>query len=369
MSKEKESFSSIQFKTKKVKSTMKFITKLLMFFLGIIILAAILYSFFINIKYKEVLMEMNKKIESNNISQDYSYLIDKVKNSLVTISGSVENLSVDEFVEGNTTGVIIQSDGKILTNYSVIKDLSDIYVELPFVGSLPVKADIIIANEDIDIAIIQVDYEEELSPIKIASIKDTIEGESIALISNSTGSEYIDSIIPGIITSTNRKLNINDKQYDLIEVNTPINIMNTGGVISNTKGELIAVASKKATDTMSINGLYYALDLSSLEKIVNNTNEIKSILGILEGGFIENKENGDNLMGLYVARINANASSYESGLKPTDIIFEIDGEKINSINEVLKMLKSKKNGDTITCKVMRAGEVKELNIKLKNVNE
>lgn len=369
MSKEKDNFPSIQFKTKKVKSTMKFMVKLSMSFLVLIILGAIIYNLFLNIKYKEMIIEMNKKIESNNINQEYSDLIDKVKNSLVTISSSAENLSKDEFVEGNITGVIIQSDGKILTNYSSIKNLNDIYVKLPFIGSDLVEADIIVANEDIDIAIIQVEYDEELSPIKIASSKEIIEGERVVLISNSTGSEYIDSIIPGIITSTNRKLNINDKNYDLIEVNTPINIINTGGVISNTKGELIAVASKKATDDMNIDGLYYALDLSSLEKIVNNTNEIKSILGILEGGFIENRENGDNLMGLYVARISKDASAYESGLKPTDIIFEIDGEKINSINEVLKMLKNKKIGDTITCKVMRAGEEKEINIKLKNINE
>lgn len=368
MSKE-DNFPSIQFKRKKVKSNVKIIIKFLRIFLICIILVIILYSSFINIKYKQNIIDMNNKIQNSNIILEYSSLIDKVKNSIVTISRSEENLSKGEFVEGNTTGIIIESDGKILTNYSVISDVNNIYVELPLIGSEPIKADVIVANKDIDIAIIKVYHDEELTPIKIAPRSDLIEGKRVALISNSTGSEYIDSVIPGVITSTNRKLNINDKSYDLVEVNTPINIMNTGGVISNANGELICIASKKATDDMNISGLYYALDLSSIEKVLNNTNEIKSILGILEGGFIENKENGDNFMGLYVARINLNNSSYESELKPTDIIFEIDGKKINNTNEVLKMLKNKKAGDNITCKVMRGGKEEEINIRLYNVNK
>ena len=365
----KEDFPSIQFKRKRFRAIGKFLKKFTTIFLVPIIISMIIYNIYLNIIYKEIIIDMKNKLECNEIALEYSSLIDNVKNSLVTISGSTESLSKDEFIEGNVTGIIIQADGKILTNYSQIKNLDDIYVELPFVGLDPIKADIIIANEDIDIAIIQVDYDEELTPIKIANRNNTIQGERIALISNSTGSEYVDSIIPGIITSTNRRLNINEKSYDLIEVNTPVNRMNTGGVISNSKGELIGVASKKVTDDMNVSGLYYALDLSSLDKIVNNTNEIKNMLGILEGGFIENRENGDNLMGLYVARISKEASSYESGLKPTDIIFEIDDKKINSIHEVLKMLKDKKNGDNITCKVMRAGEVKEISIKLKNIKK
>ncbi len=365
----KDNLPSIQFKRKKMKSNTKLVIKSLIFFFIPIIISTVFSSLFLNIKYKEMVENMKEKIEKDDVVLEYSSLVDKVRNSLVTIASSKENLNQGKYIDGNTTGVIIESDGKILTNYSTIKDVKDIYVKLPFVGSEPIKADIIVANEDVDIAIIQVYYDEKLTPIKFASNDEVVEGERIALISNSIGSDYIDNIIPGVITSTNRKLSVHDKDYDLLEVNTPINIMNTGGVISNIKGELIGFASKKVTDDMNISNLYYALDLSSLEKIINYTNEIKNILGILEGGFIDNKKSGDNLMGLYVARINNTSELNESGLRPTDIIFEIDGEKINSISEVLKMLKNKKNGDNITCKVMRAGNVKEINIKLENINQ
>lgn len=359
---------SIQFKQKKIKVIAKtFIRYSILLFIASII-GTSLSSIIMDIKYKNLAEKINGKANNGDINIEYSNLIDKVRESIVTIGDSEEDLSQDKYIDGNVTGIIIESDGKILTSYSKIKNMKDVYVKLPNIDSSPIKADIIVFNDDIDMAIIQVLYKDELTPIKFASNSEKKEGESIVLVSNATGDDYIDNIIPGIITSTNRQLKVNGKNYDLLEVNTPINAINTGGIISNLKGELIGVASKKITDDMGNNGVYYAVDFSSLEKVVNSTNEIKDILGVLEGGFINDK-NSQDVVGLYVSRIKQNGSAYKCGLRPTDIIFEIDGQKINQISEILEMLKNKKNGDTITCKVMRAGQVKEIEIKLDSINK
>lgn len=359
---------SIQFKQKKIKVIAKtFIRYSILLFIASII-GTSLSSIIMDIKYKNLAEKINGKANNGDINIEYSNLIDKVRESIVTIGDSEEDLSQDKYIDGNVTGIIIESDGKILTSYSKIKNMKDVYVKLPNIDSSPIKADIIVFNEDIDMAIIQVLYKDELTPIKFASNSEKKEGESIVLVSNATGDDYIDNIIPGIITSTNRQLKVNGKNYDLLEVNTPINAINTGGIISNLKGELIGVASKKITDDMGNSGVYYAVDFSSLEKVVNSTNEIKDILGVIEGGFINDK-NSQDVVGLYVSRIKQNGSAYKCGLRPTDIIFEIDGQKINQISEILEMLKNKKNGDTITCKVMRAGQVKEIEIKLDSINK
>lgn len=359
---------SIQFKQKKIKVIAKtFIRYSILLFIASII-GTSLSSIIMDIKYKNLAEKINGKANNGDINIEYSNLIDKVRESIVTIGDSEEDLSQDKYIDGNVTGIIIESDGKILTSYSKIKNMKDVYVKLPNIDSSPIKADIIVFNEDIDMAIIQVLYKDELTPIKFASNSEKKEGESIVLVSNATGDDYIDNIIPGIITSTNRQLKVNGKNYDLLEVNTPINAINTGGIISNLKGELIGVASKKITDDMGNSGVYYAVDFSSLEKVVNSTNEIKDILGVIEGGFINDK-NSQDVVGLYVSRIKQNGSAYKCGLRPTDIIFEIDGQRINQISEILEMLKNKKNGDTITCKVMRAGQVKEIEIKLDSINK
>lgn len=359
---------SIQFKQKKIRSRVKIFIRYLILLSIAIIIGILVSSIIMNIKYKKLADKINNKINSGDISIDYSNLIEKVRESIVTIGDSEDALNQDKYIDGNVTGIIIESDGKILTSYSKIKNMKDIYVKLPITDSEPIKGDVVAFNDDIDMAIIQVIYKEELMPIKFAQDSEKKEGESIVLISNATGDDYIDNIIPGIITSTNRQLNVEGKNYDLIEVNTPINTINTGGIISNLNGELIGVASKKVTDDVGNNGVYYAVNFSSLEKVVNSTNEIKDILGVLEGGFISD-ENTTNVVGLYVSRINQNGSAYRSGLRPTDIIFEIDGQKINDISEILEMLKNKKNGDTITCKVMRDGQVEEIKIKLDSIKK
>ena len=360
-----ENFPSIQFKRKRTKSNIKMLGKLLSLLIIAGLSGALFSILVIENKYKDLVNELNDKLEKSTITLEYSGLIEKVKQSLVTISDSEVNLTKNKYFDSNTTGVIIESNGKILTNYSKIKNFKNIYVKLPSVGAKPVKAEIVVANENMDIALIQVNCDEELIPIKFVMKSDIVEGEKIFLISNSTSSDYIDNIIPGIITATNRSINTNNIKYKVLEINTPITAMNTGGIISNINGEIIGIASYKITNEMNQNGLYYALDFSSLEEVVSSTNEIKDILGISEGGFI-NSDKWNNVGGFYIAAINQERGSYKSGLRPTDIIFEMDGKKITSITQMSEILKNKLPGDTLKCKVMRSGEVKDLEIKIYN---
>lgn len=360
-----ENFPSIQFKRKRTKSNIKMLGKLLSLLIIAGLSGALFSILVIENKYKDLVNELNDKLEKSTITLEYSGLIEKVKQSLVTISDSEVNLTQNKYFDSNTTGVIIESNGKILTNYSKIKNFKNIYVKLPSVGAKPIKAEIVVANENMDIALIQVNCDEELIPIKFVMKSDIVEGEKIFLISNSTSSDYIDNIIPGIITATNRSINTNNIKYKVLEINTPITAMNTGGIISNINGEIIGIASYKITNEMNQNGLYYALDFSSLEEVVSSTNEIKDILGISEGGFI-NSDKWNNVGGFYIAAINQERGSYKSGLRPTDIIFEMDGKKITSITQMSEILKNKFPGDTLKCKVMRSGEVKDLEIKIYN---
>lgn len=362
-----ENNSSIKFVKRKLRyRTLKLLKVLIFIFITVSISIGVFIIFF-NYKYKE-LLNNNNNIDSYNINRKYYNAIDNVKNSLVTVGGSNEALQENIYVDGNVTGIIIEESGQIITNYSMIKNLKDIYVKLSFVNSEPIKGEIIFINEDIDIAIIKVNSKEALTPVKVSPSDEIIEGENILLISNSTSDEYIDNLVPGIITSSNRKLEVNNKKYNLIEVNTPINKFNTGGIISNLKGELIGIASRKITDDMNVEGLYYSIDLSSVEEIINYTNEIKYILGIAKGEFIKVNAS-ENYNGIYVTKVNKNGDSYKSGLRPTDIIIEVDDKKFNDIEEVLEMVKNKRNGDTVTCKVMRSGEIIEMDIILSNIKE
>ena len=196
---------------------------------------------------------------------------------------------------------------------------------------------------------------------------EVTEGEKVLLISNSTSDEYIDNLIPGIITSSNRKLEVEDEEYNLFEINIPINKFNDGGIISNLKGEVIGVASEKISEDMSVDGLYYALDLTSLDSIIDSANEIKDILGITKGGFV--KEINENYSGLYVSIVDKNGDLYKAGIKSTDIILKLNDIRVDNISSILEMLKNKENGDTVTCKIIRGKEIIDYYVTLTNIKK
>lgn len=358
-----ESFPSIQFKIRRMKRNLRFCVK----FLSIVLLATIsgtLFSvFIIRVKYQSILNNVQDNIKEGINTIEYSKIITEVKDSIVTIGDSENSVNKNIYFANNATGVIIDEYGKILTTYSNIKDIKNIYVKLPIKESKPVKAEIISTNAEIDIAILQIESTYNLKPVKLATSTQDIAGENISLISNSVGDDYIDSIIPGIITSTNRSLNISGNKYNLLEINIPINEINTGGALINMNGELIGVLSYKISQERNQQGLNYAINLNCLNQIINATNEIKEILGVLEGGFINYDDNSE-VVGLYVERVEQNYISYDEGLRPTDILFEIDNNKITSMDELYSILKAEKGKDSISCKVMRDGKVKELQIKL-----
>ena len=141
-----------------------------------------------------------------------------------------------------------------------------------------------------------------------------------------------------------------------------INNKNTGGVICNSNGEVIALANLTITKEKNENGLYYGLEISGLQDMVNSTNSFKSILGIKEGGIIVDKMS--EFTGFYIDELVKNGSAYKAGIKPTDIIVKIDGHQVINVEDIIYILQSKKKDDILECSILSDGELKEVEIKV-----
>ncbi|MGL5378800.1 S1C family serine protease [Clostridium sp.] len=361
--------SSIRFKRNKTKSNIRFGGKLILYFILAGVSGALFSNIMMKIKYDVVIQQAKEnRINEDMVILDYTKIIKKVSPSLVSISDKPDKLTENDYFEGNTTGIIIHEDGTILTNYSKVKELENIYVKLSSKGTMPIKAVVVGGNEETDIAILRISYEGELVPVKLAASDEIKEGQGIAVLSNAIGDEYIGSIVPGMITSTNRKMESTDKlnKYQLIEISSPINELNTGGAVCNAKGELIGIASYSITNKNKQEGLYYAIDLSVLEEVINSTNIFKGILGLSGGGIISSVNTEVN--GFYVENVVQDGNAYNAGIRPTDIIFELDGKQIVGTEDLSKIVEEKKSGDVIDCKVMRDGKVEEVEIILKRKN-
>ena len=327
-------------------------------------LGSIIANISIKNKYGGAIQQIKEIKESADmVILDYTKVIKEVSQSLVSISDSKEKLTEDEYFEGNATGVIIESSGIILTNYSAIKDKSNIYVKLSSAAAMPIEANILVENEDRNLAIIKIEFDGELQAIKIAYSDSIREGQGIVVLGNAIGDEYIGSSIPGIITSRNEKLNIGEgKSQSLLQINALINEKNTGGAICNSKGELVGIADLTITNERNEDGLYYGIQMEELQDMINSTNAFKRILGIIEGGVVTDEAR--DFAGFYIQELDKYGNAYLAGVKPTDIIIDIDGYEVVNADELIQLLQDKKKDDILHCKILSDGEMKSIDIKM-----
>lgn len=337
--------------------------KIILYLVTASFLGAIISGINVKNKYGEVMQQV-KELSDNadNVILDYTKVINEVSPSLVTISDDEDKLNNNSYFDGNVTGIIIDDSGIILTNYSTIKGKSDIYVKLSSVASRPIKAQILIEDESIDLAVIKIEFDGELKPIKLADSNTIKEGQAIVVLGNAIGDEYIGSSIPGIITSKNEKWNLDGKKYSLLQISAPIDEKNTGGAICNSKGELVGIAHLSITNEKNESGLYYGLQMKELQEMINSTNRFKSLLGIVEGGIVVDKERG--FSGFYIQELSKGGSAYMAGIKPTDIIVEIDDHEIVEADDIIVVLQDKQKDDILHCKVLSDGEMKYVDIKI-----
>ena len=126
---------------------------------------------------------------------------------------------------------------------------------------------------------------------------------------------------------------------------------------------MVGITSLEITKKKNEPLFYYGLQLNELESVINSTNIFKKVLGIDEGGIIaDNKD----FRGYYIEELDKDGNGYKAGIRPTDIIIEIDDSQINKVEDLLSIFENKKKGDIINCKVLRNGEIKKIKITIDN---
>lgn len=358
-----DKIANIVFEKKNFKTRSKIGIKLA---LGLI-LAGVIGATISNMSIKYKYGSQIKKIISFETTSetrilDYTTVINQVSPSLVSISDAEEKLTQNRYFDNNTTGVIIDSSGIILTNYSALKNKEKIFVKLSSAAAKPIEAKLIVESEELDIALIKIKFEGKLTAVKMASVDSVMEGQNIVVLGNAIGDKYVGSVVPGIITSKSERESIDNNSYSLLEISAPINSRNTGGAICNGKGELVGIANLEITKRRDEPGLYYGLQVEGLQELINSTNSFKMILGVLEGGILIDESH--DVKGFYIQELDKDGNAYKAGVKPTDIILEIEGHEVVSSENIIAILQNRKQNDILNCKVLRDGKEEEIDIKI-----
>ena len=320
-------------------------------------------------------------VSLNNYSDTAIYAANKVLPSIVGItveytvkSNFIQGLSQQASAEGS--GIIMSSDGYILTNnhiinssdssiYYEVSEAAKVYVYL-YNDTTPYEAKIIGTDEKTDLAVIKID-KDSLTPAELADSASVKIGEFAMAIGNPLGMQS--SVTSGIISAVNRTVESSDgNTFTLIQTDAAINAGNSGGALINSEGKVIGINTLKLSGT-GIEGMGFAIPINDTLNIYNdlikNGKVIRPYIGV--SGIDLDKRTAEyyNLpVGVYVKQIQSNSPASNSDIKTGDVITEIDGTEISSMNDLNKIKEQKNIGDKITLTVYRSGETKKVDITL-----
>ena len=265
--------------------------------------------------------------ESKAASKEIADVIEEVSQSVVGISKIKSNGNSIFFSDaastlGLGTGMLVTDNGYILTNEHVCGGkYSTCYVTLE--NGKTYSGNVVWADSDIDLAIVKINVKS--LPFCTLGDSDNIRvGESVYAIGNPIGFEFQRTVTGGIISALDRTIKITEEKAesymeDLIQTDATINPGNSGGPLINLNGEVIGINSVKIT---SAEGIGFAVPINIvkpiIEKLTNNETIEEAYLGIF--GFDENvipylEEDIDFSGGVYVAQVNLDGPSYNSGIK------------------------------------------------------
>ena len=309
-----------------------------------------------------------------------SYAASKVMPSIVRIEVDFTVNSI--FGQKGTatssgSGIILTEDGYIITNNHVVSGTasSNSFYKLSDANKISVtlyndtntyEAKIIGADERLDIAVIKIE-KTGLVAAELGNSDELKLGEFAMVAGNPIGLDF--SVATGSISSLNRVIKDSDGiSHTLIQTDAAINSGNSGGALVNSKGQVVGISFMKIAST-DIEGICFAIpitpNLNAINQIIETGKVQKPYLGIDGTSVDANTAKLYNMVeGVYIQNIYENSGAAKSGLQIRDIIIEIDGNKILTMDDLDNYKYTKKIGDTIKVKVNRNGEVLEFDVVL-----
>jgi len=291
-------------------------------------------------------------------------------------NGNIEK-QYSQPVRGAGSGVIISSDGYVVTNNHVIENADDIKVTLN--NKRTYEAELIGTDPTTDLAVLKLDAE-DLPAIEFGNSDDTHIGEWVLAVGNPFN--LTSTVTAGIVSAKGRDINIlsNDPYTGLssiesfIQTDAAVNPGNSGGALVNTKGELIGINAAIKSNTGSFAGYSFAIPSNIAKKVVNDLIEYGNVQRAFIGINIRNitddlakQEEINDLNGVYVTALTPNGSAKEAGIKEGDIVKEVEGLTVNNVNELQAKVGEYRPGDKIKVIVLRDGEELEKEVILKNL--
>ncbi|QGU96570.1 trypsin-like serine protease [Clostridium bovifaecis] len=366
-----EKYGSIKFRRRR--SSVKRLFKAVALIAIAALSGAVTSSYIVEKRYsEEAKVKMENKDKQENFAETPYGSIAKVAEVVGPTVVGIIRTSPDilgNIDKSSGSGIIFDSNGYIVTNYHVIEGADEINVKLPS-GQNYLKAKFIGSDTTSDLAIIKIDAQ-NLPAAKFGDSSKIRVGDLAIAIGNPIGEEFAGTVTAGIISALNRKIQYGGSIYRVLQTDAAINPGNSGGALCNEEGEIIGINSLKLRDSQydNVEGIGFAIAIneakSILDEIMKYGRVARPRLGIYGRDAVSEDSNG--IKGVYVSGVIKGSGAEKAGVKPTDILIEIEGKKIVKFEDMSEILEKHKIGDSIKCKVWRNGKNIDMTIVLADI--
>ncbi len=268
--------------------------------------------------------------------------------------------------KGSGSGVIIRSDGYIVTNNHVVNGATEVKVTLK--NNKTYDATVIGTDEVTDVALIKIDAE-GLPTIPFADSDNLRLGEWVLAIGSPYG--LTSTITAGIVSAKGRSMAQSGefKIESFIQTDAAVNPGNSGGALVNKKGELVGINTMIYSQTGSYSGYSFAVPSNIVRKVVDDLIDFGSVkrakLGITMQAVTEDIQKElklSSMDGVYIVEVSAGSSADKAGIKKEDVLIAIDGAKVTSTSFVQEKVNGYRPGDKATLTIIRNGSEKQVEV-------
>lgn len=274
---------------------------------------------------------------------------------------------------GIGSGVILDTDGNVLTNHHVIEGATTIYVE---VNEESYEAELVGADASSDLAVVKIkDIDKsQLTPIEVGDSNDITVGEWVMAIGSPFGNEQ--SVSTGIVSALYRSTALRGTSgtsiyANMIQTDAAINPGNSGGALVNAEGQLIGINSVIESYSGSSSGVGFAIPanyaINIANQIIAGETPAHPYIGVTVtsvNAFTAREQGLSVSEGAVVTSVNADSPAEEAGLQPDDIVTAVDGESIASADGLIIAAREHEIGETITLTVVRGDETFDVEVVL-----
>ena len=284
--------------------------------------------------------------------------------------------------QGAGSGVIISSDGYIVTNNHVVEGADDIEITLN--DNREFKATVVGLDANTDLALLKIDGK-DLPTLVIGDSDELKVGEWVLAVGNPFNLKS--TVTAGIVSAKARKIaegsrsGTGNEIESYIQTDAAINAGNSGGALVNSRGELVGINAALYSQTGSFTGYGFAIPTTIMKKVVSDLKEYGAVQRALIGisgsdlsAYVDNQKAQDEKWnkdfgtneGVYVAEVADNGAAKEAGIKEGDVIVSVNDRKISKMSELQEVITRFSPGDKVTVGLLRDKKEKKVDVTLKN---